>query len=85
MDFPVHYFYRSVLSRIGGCAVLSFVLPAMVVYLMQPSFSRLLLVCLVSLPWSLLNIYWVGLEKEERAFFRSKAKSYVQKKLDCNL
>lgn len=85
MDFPVHYFYRSVLSRIGGCAVLSFVLPVIVVYLMQPSFFRLLLVCFVSLPWSLLNIYWVGLEKEERTFFRSKAKSYVQKKLDCNL
>lgn len=81
MDFPVGYFYRSVLIRIGGCTVFSFVLPAMVAYLMQPSFLRLLLVCFVSLPWSLLIIYRIGLEHEERMFFRSKVQSFVQKKL----
>ena len=80
MDFPVGYFYRSVLSRIGMCAVLSFVLPAIVVYLMQPSFLRLLLVCIVSIPWSFLNIYWIGLEKEERTFLKSKIQSWVWKK-----
>lgn len=81
MDFPVRYFYRSVFSRIGGCAILSFLLPSMVIYLVQPSFYRLLLVCTVSFPWSLFNIYFIGLEKEERIFFKYKAQSFIQKKL----
>lgn len=82
MDFPVHYFYRSILARIGVCAVLSFVLPALVTYLMEPSFFRLLVICFVSLPWSLLNIYWIGLEYEERMFFSAKVQDFVRKKFN---
>lgn len=81
MNFSVRYFYRSVLSRIVGYAILSFLLPSMVIYLVQPSFYRFLLVCTVSLPWSLFNIYFIGLEKEERIFFKFKTQGFIQKKL----
>lgn len=81
MDFPVRYFYCSVLIRIGGCAVLSFILPSIFIFLMQASFYRFLLVCIVSLPWSLFIIYYVGLEKNEQIFFRTKIKNLIQKKL----
>lgn len=81
MNFPVRYFYRSVLTRIGGCALLSFLLPIVVINLLQPSFYRLLFVCMVSLPWSFFNVYFVGLEKEERLFFKSKVKDFVHRKL----
>ena len=81
MHFPVRYFYRSVLTRIGGCALLSFLLPIVVIYLLQPSFYRLFFVCMVSFPWSLFNVYFVGLEREERIFLKSKVKDFIHRKL----
>lgn len=80
INFPVCYFCRSVLLRIGGCTVLSFILPSIFIYILQPSFFRLLFVCIVSSLWSFLIIYWVGLEKEERTFFISKLQCFMQKK-----
>lgn len=79
--FPVRYFYRTVFCRISYCAVLSFLLPSIILYLMPPSFLRLILVCLVSLPWSLINIFYIGLEKEERTFFTSKIRNFINKRL----
>ena len=84
MDFPVRHFVRSVFGRIVGYAVLAFAVPSFFVLGMQPSFSRLLLVCFVSLFWSLVCIYFIGLETDERTFFKSKAKKllvrYVMRK-----
>ena len=74
-DFPVRRFLRAVFGRVGLCAVSAFVVPSLCVLGLRPSFSRLLLVCVVSLAWSLLCIYCLGLEKRERTFFVSKAKA----------
>ena len=63
------------------CAVLTFVLPAVVMFVLPPSFLRLLAVCVVSLLWSVACVYYVGLEKEERTFFMNKAKQFLAKRL----
>ena len=81
MNFPVSYFYRSVFSRIVGYAIFSFLLPIVLIYLMQPSFYRLLCVCVVSIPWSFVNIYFIGLEKDEQVFFKTKIQIFVREKL----
>ena len=81
MDFPVSRYFLPVFGRIGICAILTFVLPTAVTFTMSPSFLRLLIVCAVSLLWSVLCIYYVGFEKEERLFFMSKAKQILIKKL----
>lgn len=81
MGFPVGGFILPVFGRIGICAVLTFVLPAVVMFVLPPSFLRLLAVCVVSLLWSVACVYYVGLEKEERIFFMNKAKQLLIKKL----
>lgn len=85
MRFPVGFFMTSVFGRIGLCAVLAFVLPSIVAYFWAPSFIRLLGICIVSLMWSSVCIYYVGLEKGERAFFVSKAKEILHKKFHLKI
>ncbi len=85
MDFPVWMYVRSVYGRIGPCAVLMFVAPALLVMFMQPSFIRLLLVCVVSLLWSVICIYYVGLEQGERSFFLDKGRQLLANKFHINI
>lgn len=81
INFPVQYFYHTVLVRIGYCSILSFIFPGFVYYIMEPSFIRLLIVCIVSLPWSLICIYYVGMMKDERIYFRGKVQNFIDKRL----
>lgn len=85
MNFPVGIFLKSVLGRIAPCAVLMFIVPCLPVVLLQPSFSRLLLVCATSFTWSLVCIYYVGLEKRERNTFIQKGKKLVVEKLHIHI
>lgn len=81
IGFPVGEFNRKVFSRIGGVSVLAFFIPGIVTYMMEPSFIRLLLVCIVSLLWSLLVFYYIGIDKEERMFFKSKIRNIAKHRL----
>ena len=81
MDFPVSQFILPVFGRIGTCAVLTFVLPAVVAFILPPSFLRLLATCAVSLMWSVACVYYVGLEKGERTFLVNKARQFLTKNL----
>lgn len=76
-NFPVNYFYRTVFCRISYCVMLSFILPYFITTLLQPSFIRLILVCFLSLSWSLFIIFLLGLEKDEKAFLREKVKNFI--------
>lgn len=81
MDFPISQFILPVFGRIGACAVLTFVLPTVVVFTLPPSFLRLFAVCTVSIMWSVACVYYIGLEKEERTFFLTKARLFLAKEL----
>ena len=85
MNFPVWMFVRSVFGRIGPCSILMFLVPGLTIVFMQPSFIRLLLVCMVSLLWSVTCIYYVGLEQGERSFFLDKIKQLLASKLHIHI
>ena len=85
MNFPVWMFVRSVFGRIGPCSILMFLAPGLMVVVMPPSFIRLLLVCVVSLLWSVTCIYYVGLEQGERSFFLNKGKQLLASKLHIHI
>lgn len=79
VNFPVYYFIKTAAYRIIACSIISFLFPIILLYLLPPSFLRLLLVCLISLLWSILNILYIGMEKEERLFLFSKARLFIAK------
>lgn len=83
MDFPICLFILPVFGRICACAVLAFTLPAAVFLFLSPSFFRLLVVCVISLLWSVACVYYVGLEKDERTFCVTKIKQIISNKLIC--
>lgn len=79
VNFPIYYFIKTVIYRIIVCSITSFVFPAILIYLMTPSFLRLILVCFTSFLWSIPNILYIGMEKEERLFLFSKARLLIKK------
>ena len=81
INFPVQYFYRTVFIRIGYCSILSFIFPGLVCYIMDSSIIRLLIVCIVSFPWSLICIYYIGLMKDEKKYFKEKVQEFINNKL----
>lgn len=85
MNFPIRYFVTSVFGRMGICSVLCFILPGILVYLMTPSFIRLVLVGLLSSCWSIVCFYFIGFDKYERAFFMSKVKNIMVNKLHITI
>lgn len=84
MNFPVTSFLKDVLLRIVGVSIACFIVPTLLVVFVEPSFWRLLYVCLVSAIWSLICIWVVGLDSKEKFFFASKIKIYVSAKFHRN-
>lgn len=79
MDFPVLDYFRFYFSRMAVVFVLVFVAPALICFLMPSSFLRLLTTTAVSIIWSIICIYYVGFEKNERNYFLTRAVSMVNK------
>ena len=77
MSFPVKQFIQSVFGRILPCSVIMFAAPWAFTYFMQPSFLRLFIVCVVSMMWATICIYYIGLDKQERTFFISRARTVI--------
>lgn len=81
LDFPVRSFLKEVYLRIFICAIICFVLPSLVVLFLKPSMWRLVLTCMVSLMWSAVCYYFVGLDKHERAFFINKLRNFIKNRI----
>lgn len=81
INFPSQIFYTTVLSRILAFSVIAFIIPTIIVYIIPPSFLRLIIVCITSILWSIFSIYFIGLDKNERSFFVRKAKKLLTEKL----
>ena len=79
MGFPVSGYIKSYFSRMIVVFALVFVAPAMICILMPSSFLRLIITTIVSLIWSVICIYFIGLGKKEQKVFISKALSIVNK------
>lgn len=79
LNFPIKLYIKDVLLRIFIVSVLIFILPLVVINLMDEGFLRLCVTCLVSLISSLSIISAFGLEHSERNKIFSKVKSMVFK------
>lgn len=81
INFPVRSFLKDYLLRMIAVSFISFLVPGLIVYLMNQTSLRMLIVFIVSVLWTSLCVYFVGLEKAERVFFVSKAKEIIIRKL----
>ena len=79
IGFPIMTFISEAVVPICIVAVLAFVLPMIIIYLMQPSLLRLFFVCLVSFISTASIIYLWGLTKNERYFIANKIHQFLKK------
>ena len=71
-------YFKDVLLKITIVSVCSCVIPCLFYFNMQPSFTRLLTICIVSTVSTTVFMYSLGLEKSERIFIKSR----IQNKFD---
>ena len=64
--FPVKVFFNSVLSRVVVFSIATFLAPILIVLFIEPSLFRLLLTCVVSVLWSMICVFLIGMDLEER-------------------
>lgn len=77
--FPVRRFVIEVLKPILIVSFLSIVVPSLLVYVIKPSFVRLLMITIIGSISTLAIIYLFGLSVNERCFLLSKIKDYNKK------
>ena len=65
-------YFKDVLLKITIVSVCSCVIPCLFYFNMQPSFTRLLTICIVSTVSTTVFMYSLGLEKSERIFIKSR-------------
>ena len=74
LGFPVMMFVKEVLWKIFVPTVSAIVLPLILSRVMDPSFGRLVLVCISSVIWSVFCIYVFGLSKGEKSVIYEKCR-----------
>lgn len=80
MDFPVNIYMSQYMSVMLLVCFLTFSVPMAVQHFMNPSILRLFLICVLSVLWTMVCIYIVGLKRNERDFLIRKIKSFVRNK-----
>lgn len=81
INFPVRNFLKKVYLSIFICSVTCFILPALVVIILDSSIWRMLLTCVISLIWSPICFYLFGLDRYEKEFFSNKLRSYITRRV----
>ena len=84
IDFPAKEFIAVHLTRMILVFLSVFIVPYILCYLVSPSFLRLICTCFVSVVWSLVCMYYIGLTKDERSVLLDKAKAVINSKLKIN-
>ena len=79
LNFPVIFFVREVLIKFLIVTPVTFILPLCIVKLLEPSFIRMTLTCLISLISTVFIIATVGMKREERKYILSKIKNKLKK------
>lgn len=81
IDFPINEFLSQYLTIMIIVCFLAFSAPLAVQSLMSPSISRFFLICILSVMWSIICIFVVGLKRNEREFLVKKIRTTINKKL----
>ena len=79
MNFPTIFFIKEVLIKVFIVTPFVFILPLSIVKLLEPSFIRLILTCLISLISTVFIIATIGMKREERKYILSKIKNKLKK------
>ena len=79
LAFPIIMFVKEVVGKIMLPLLVSLILPFIMVMMIEPSFLRVVLVCMFSICWTTLSIFIFGLVREERITIIGKAKSLINK------
>lgn len=70
IDFPVKRFLKECVLRCFCVTIIAFTLPGIMVNIMPQTMNRFVLVVVVSLMWTILCAYFMGLNKEEKVTVR---------------
>lgn len=81
IGFPVMMFIRGVMGRLLIVTPIVFILPCLIVFNLESSWGRLVLMCVVSTLSVGISIYAFGLERIERAFVINKITSILKNKI----
>ncbi len=79
VGLPFPMYLSRVIRRLAVISPLSFLVPLLLIRVMEPSFLRLVLVCACSIPTTLAIIYALGSEEEERRFVCDKLRALLAK------
>lgn len=79
VGMPFSMFLTRVMLKLFIITPLSFVVPGILIYSLEPSFLRVMLVCVCSIPATLAIIYFFGSETEERSFVCDKLRALLAK------
>lgn len=73
VGLPVGMYFDQVITKVAFVTIASTIVPLLIIYYFEPSLLRLIIDVIASALWSLTCISLVGLNREERSFFITKA------------
>jgi O-antigen/teichoic acid export membrane protein len=79
LDFPVMNFIFDIFVKNIFIVIFSFSLPIFLRYLLDESIIRLIIIFFVSLIWTSINIYFIGLLKSEKRFFLQSIQKHFKR------
>lgn len=79
IKMPVRLYMTQVIAKVLPVLLVSFLIPGLAHFFMSQGWVRLLAVCIISLIVIVPTEYYMGLNKNERAFFLDKMKKVINK------
>ena len=80
LDFPVMIFVNKVVVKIFSVGLLAVVIPFVILIIFSDSILRLVLMCIVCVCFSVLSIFFVGLEREEKDYVVNIVRNRIYRK-----
>jgi len=81
LKFPVMSFIREVVGRILLVAIVSCILPSLVIYMADVSFARLVISTIACLASSVAAVYYIGFDSHERKVITQKVVNIYKNKI----
>ncbi len=81
LKFPASSFIREVVGRILLVAIVSCILPSLVIYMMDESFARLVISTSICFASSIAATYYIGFDGHERKVFAQKVVNIYKNKI----
>lgn len=79
LEISLFKFFSKVYLNILVVSFTSLIIPSILILILQESFYRFVLSCIISIICTILTIYFIGCDKNERMFVKIKISSYYNK------